>query len=81
MVWPLDVLVEKLKLTPPDVIKIDAEGAECDILEGARTTLTKYRPALYVELHGTGPRVRTILQSMGYVINQVDELHLYCVVE
>jgi FkbM family methyltransferase len=79
MVWPLDVLVEKLKLTPPDVIKIDAEGAECDILEGARTTLTRYRPALYVELHGTGPRVRTILESMGYTVEQVDELHLYCV--
>jgi FkbM family methyltransferase len=34
-----------------DVLKIDAEGAELSILEGARETLTSSRPAVQLEVH------------------------------
>jgi FkbM family methyltransferase len=34
----------------PDLIKIDVEGYEADLLEGAARTL-KHRPALHVEVH------------------------------
>jgi FkbM family methyltransferase len=36
---------------PVSCIKIDAEGAELDILQGARSVLDEYRPAITVEVH------------------------------
>ena len=35
----------------PDVIKIDVEGAELDVLEGAERTLATGRPRLFVSVH------------------------------
>lgn len=35
----------------PDLIKIDVEGAETLVLEGARKTLQSYHPTLLIELH------------------------------
>lgn len=36
---------------PPDVVKIDIDGGECDALRGGRRTLTQHRPHLIVETH------------------------------
>lgn len=36
----------------PDVIKIDAEGNEFDILDGAKETLKNSRPVIFISLHG-----------------------------
>ncbi len=35
----------------PDLIKIDVEGAECDVLVGLSETLRSRRPVVFVELH------------------------------
>jgi hypothetical protein len=55
----IDVPVARLDdVLPTDLpialIKIDVEGAELDVLRGARQTITRYRPALIIE-HDTGP--------------------------
>lgn len=39
-------------LPRPDVIKIDVEGAETAVLEGATALLTSIRPRLYIEVAG-----------------------------
>lgn len=46
----LDVLVERHGLRPR-LIRIDVEGAELGVLEGARRTIERHRPTLMVE-HG-----------------------------
>jgi FkbM family methyltransferase len=39
-------------LPPPDFIKVDTEGFELQVLMGARETLIRHRPELYLEMHG-----------------------------
>jgi FkbM family methyltransferase len=57
---------------PPNFIKIDVEGHESAILEGARDTLGRHRPALLIECEarhrpdGDVYRVFNFLQSHGY---------------
>jgi FkbM family methyltransferase len=61
-------------LPPPDFVKIDIEGMELPALRGMRDTLERYRPALYLEMHGAtmehkDRNVRGIVEflyQMGY---------------
>lgn len=58
----------------PTLIKIDVEGHEGAVLEGARHTLTNHRPVVFLELHldeierggGTAAAVLGILSGLGY---------------
>jgi FkbM family methyltransferase len=54
---------------PPDFIKIDVEGAELSVLEGARETLSKVRPIMLIEI-GSGKlqSVQEYLSKLEYVL-------------
>ena len=57
----------------PDIIKIDVEGAEYDVLAGAKNTLEKYHPKILLATHDThlaGVKDECIhfLEAMGYKI-------------
>ncbi len=52
----LDDLIEGQGCAPPNLIKMDVEGAEVRILQGARTTLDRSRPILFIALHGEEQR-------------------------
>jgi len=41
------------RFRPPDILKIDVEGAEMEVLEGATRALTEFHPAIFLEIHGT----------------------------
>lgn len=58
---------------PPDVIKMDIEGAEIKALEGMGQTLETFRPTLIVELHGTGDAFATFFRDRGYEIRRLGE--------
>lgn len=62
----IDSLLRERTIPPPDLIKVDVEGAETAVLAGARETLAKYHPVLLIELHGTNGPVADILESSGY---------------
>jgi FkbM family methyltransferase len=56
------------RLRPPDILKIDVEGAELEVLEGATRTLTEFRPTIFLEIHGTQLHAdcRAFLLAKGY---------------
>ncbi len=47
----IDYLIENKVISPPNIIKIDIEGAESDALEGSLKTLVKFKPILMIEVH------------------------------
>ena len=53
---------------PPDLLKIDVEGAAAAVLGGARGLLQDRGPAIFLELHGPEDRagVRDELLPRGY---------------
>jgi FkbM family methyltransferase len=60
-------------LPPPDLVKMDVEGAEADVLAGASVLLAMRRTTWFVSLHGAGPREACVglLRSSGYELTDV----------
>ena len=64
----------------PVLVKIDVEGAELEVLEGARRTLAEHRPVVVFEhgvgsadYYGTEPEhVHELLTGLGYEISGLD---------
>jgi len=50
----LDAFVARHSVSRVDVVKIDVEGAELAVLEGAGTTLTRHRPIVVLEFNSFG---------------------------
>lgn len=63
----LDSFVTKTRIHP-DLIKIDVEGAETLVLEGALKTIQKYKPLILIELHTilNGHTVTALLSRFSY---------------
>jgi FkbM family methyltransferase len=62
----LDSVVDEMKLPPPALIKMDVEGSEIEVLEGARQTLERWHPTLLIEAHGTNAAIENFLVAIGY---------------
>ncbi len=62
----LDDLLLEATLQPPHFMKIDVEGAEAEVIEGARETILRYGPILMIEMHGTAESLLPLFNSIGY---------------
>lgn len=62
----IDDLVAAGELQPPTLVKIDVEGAELAVLEGMRSTIDAYRPAIICELHDTHHEFVAAMRAHGY---------------
>ena len=74
---PLDLYVEREGLSRVDLIKIDVEGAERAVLQGARRTLERFHPSLILEWNEPAetpgaPSLRRELRARGYTLSAVD---------
>lgn len=57
----------------PDVMKIDVEGAEYDVLQGAVNTLKRYKPCILLATHdchlpGVQEKCVKLLKQLGYIV-------------
>lgn len=70
----LDSMLEKGKLRPPDYMKVDVEGAEFEVLSGARHILEKHRPVLFLDTHNRQAHQATVslLKAAGYRFDVLD---------
>jgi len=63
-----------------DIMKIDVEGMEADVLQGATETLKRCRPILYVEHTKSDPMLLTkIIEGFDYQIHPINHMNLLCV--
>lgn len=73
---PLDLFREKLGIREaPDVMKIDVEGAESLVLEGARETISSKKPLILMEVHSMLNmfNVVSFLSSLSYEMTMLKE--------
>jgi len=77
-VTTIDNFVIEHQLPKVDFIKVDAEGLDIEVLEGAKNTIATYSPDLFVEFLNLGPsrtgdtryegkdRLEAYLRNLGY---------------
>ncbi|MDP2712918.1 MAG: FkbM family methyltransferase [Solirubrobacteraceae bacterium] len=68
----IDELVGAGAVPPPDVVKIDTEGAELQAIAGMRATIEAHRPAIVCELHDTNAEFCALMDELGYVTTNLD---------
>ena len=64
----IDDLVRDMKLHRVDWIKMDVEGGELGVLEGANETLRRFHPSLFIELHENFEPISSLLETYGYQV-------------
>jgi FkbM family methyltransferase len=71
----LDTCVFERGLPKPNVIKIDVEGAEVDVLDGAIRMLKECRPEILIEAHSESlaSQCSQRLMMLGYDVRQLEK--------
>lgn len=71
----LDAFCRDHRLSP-EIIKIDVEGAETEVIKGARTVLTRHRPKIFLSVH---PRkLEDLGSSTEELVTRLTELNYVC---
>lgn len=64
----IDDFVASRKLTRLDFVKIDVDGFDVEVLEGARETISRFEPAILIELnHALAGRNYTISDALQFL--------------
>jgi FkbM family methyltransferase len=79
---PLEVKLTTLdslsQLPLPQVMKIDVEGAEVGVLNGAKSLFSKCKPVIFLSLHGDDLKntCLEILRGHGYNFQQIEPMEI-----
>jgi len=73
----VDTLVATGRCPPPDIIKMDTEGAELRILNGMRQTLVKYSPTIVLEADSNMSRFGYSASDLITLISSVGNYDFY----
>jgi FkbM family methyltransferase len=65
----LDELLAAGEIVPPDVLKVDVEGAEFAVFKGAQKLVEKFRPLIFLDTHGRDVHDLTVQFLTGYGYN------------
>lgn len=70
----LDQLIAEGKVPTPDYIKMDVEGAEVQVLQGAKSLIEKSHPTIFLATHGDDIQreCRQLLSSFGYKLESIN---------
>ncbi len=70
----IDSVVTAGEAPPPSLMKLDVEGAEVMVLSGARETIRRHQPVIFIELHSASllAQCEGLLKSEGYRVEQID---------
>ncbi|MBI1725713.1 MAG: FkbM family methyltransferase [Candidatus Rokubacteria bacterium] len=70
----LDEWLSENEALPPDVVKIDVEGSDDAVLRGGARSFAKYRPPIYLALHGERQRraCAQLLVAWGYEVTSLE---------
>ena len=60
------VSIDAIGLPRCELIQLDIEGMESEALAGARQTILRCRPILYLEIHYQEEQLREVLAALGY---------------
>jgi len=67
--YTIDQLIYSMNLiSKVEFIKIDAEGAELEILQGSKRALKDFKPIIYLEATRKEKEIRNLLQNNNYLI-------------
>ena len=70
----LDSLLARQEIRPPDLMKIDIEGAEYDCLQGCAGVIQQYRPVIFLATHGQEVHDACVklLREWNYSVESMD---------
>lgn len=70
-----DTLISENTVLPPDIMKIDVEGAELQVLTGALQLLKSRKPILVIEIHSLLMMfyIQELLKNSSYALKIIDE--------
>lgn len=76
------VTLDSKKLTNISIIKIDVEGMELQVLEGAIETITREKPVIFIEIWKRNlkktlatPIYKKLIEELHYKIVHINEIH------
>jgi precorrin-6B methylase 2 len=64
--FSIDDYVRDKQLARVDFIKIDVDGPDADVLDGAKQTLERFHPIVAIEMSAEQERIIGLLEGMGY---------------
>lgn len=73
------ISIDSLKLPRLDLLKIDVEGMEIDVLDGARSSIATNQPVCWVEYWKIGPAsIKAAFSGLDYRFYLMDNLNMLC---